>query len=136
MNKTLSAIIAGALFGVGAGAALGYWEARPWTTRSLVAESAKSVGTEKNPAARPQAVVGETTFNFDKMETGATQRHAFPIKNNGGSPLTVEFVSHTCKCTKVEMDGKDVEPQATMIVPPGEQRDILLEWSAQVPPGP
>lgn len=135
MNRTLVSIIVGTVVGIGAGVALGYWEARPWATRTLVAPPTKPSKDTTAPS-QPQAAIGETTFNFDKMESGATQKHSFPIKNNGGSPLTVEFVSHTCKCTKVEMDGNEVEPKATMIVPAGEQRDVLLEWSANVPAGP
>ena len=34
----------------------------------------------------PHAVVAETTFNFDNMESGTTQRHVFPIRNDGRRP--------------------------------------------------
>jgi hypothetical protein len=47
------------------------------------------------PTAEPQAVIGDTTFNFQKMESGTTQRHAFPIKNTGGESLTITYVTQT-----------------------------------------
>lgn len=139
MKTTLVWLLAAATIGVAAGAALGYWEAKPWTVRGgkVSAKSNPTAGEANDkPASAAQASIDETTFNFDKMESGTTQNHTFEIKNTGNSPLDLEFVSHTCKCTTVELDGNPVEPGASATVKPGESAKVLLEWAAKVPAGP
>src|SRR5688572_827171 len=120
MKTTLVWFLTAATIGVAAGAALGYWEARPWTVKNAATPATQESAEtgEKPPADAAQASIDETTFNFDKMESGTTQRHKFEIKNEGQSPLDLEFVSHTCKCTTVELNGKPVEPGASATVPP------------------
>lgn len=138
MKTTLVWLLTAATIGVAAGAALGYWEAKPWAVKST-ATAAKSTSADpevKPPADAAQAAIDETTFNFDKMESGTTQRHTFEIKNPGKSPLDLEFVSHTCKCTTVELNGKSVEPGASATVAPGDKAEVMLEWAAKVPAGP
>jgi hypothetical protein len=136
MRTTLTWAICAALLGSLAGVALGYWEARPWALGAASAPAAKADANPAKPLAAPKAQIAETTFNFDKMESGAKERHNFPIKNAGDAPLSIEFVSHTCKCTTVELDGKDVEPGAAAVVAPGDQAVVMLEWQAKVPAGP
>jgi hypothetical protein len=139
MRTTLTWVVCAVVLGVVGGAAVGYWEARPWTMHAdakptLPTSVAKD--SELPPASsEPQADFGETTFNFDKMESGTTQRHVFPIKNTGTAPLTLTFVSHTCKCTTVELNGKSVEPGSSDLIKPGEEGRVLLEWAAKVPAG-
>jgi Protein of unknown function (DUF1573) len=135
MRTTLTWAICAVLIGAVAGVALGYWEAHPGKTAPPTPplQAAKS---EAPATAGPKAVVAETTFNFDKMESGATQRREFPITNGGDEPLKIEFVSHTCKCTTVELNGNPVEPGSAVVVPPGEKAVIMLEWAAKVPAGP
>jgi hypothetical protein len=140
MKTTLVWFLTAATLGIAAGAALGYWEARPWTMSSgskpaPVATEPAAKG-DAPPANTAQAVIDETTFNFDKMESGTTQNHTFEIKNDGKSPLDLEFVSHTCKCTTVELNGEKVEPGAGATVSPGASAKVMLEWAAKVPPGP
>lgn len=139
MKTTLTWILVAATIGVAAGAALGYWEAKPWTVRGgkvpLAAEAAEAA-TKSKGANAPQASIDETTYNFEKMESGTTQQHTFEIENTGKSPLDLEFVSHTCKCTTVELNGRSVEPGAAATVQPGEAAQVLLEWAAKVPAGP
>jgi hypothetical protein len=136
MKTTLTWAICAILIGAVAGVALGYWEARPWA----VGAGAQPAETETPQVAKatsgPKTVVAETTYNFDKMESGSTDRREFPIKNGGDSPLTVTFVSHTCKCTTVELNGNPVEPGSSAVVSPGKQAVVLLEWAAKVPAGP
>ena len=139
MKTTFLWFVIAAIIGCAAGAVLGYWEARPWTMPTGERAAVKQAGeapAPKLPSDRAQASIDETTFNFDKMESGTKQRHAFPIKNTGKSPLDLQFVSHTCKCTKVELNGKEVEPGAGATVKPGESVEVLLEWAAKVPAGP
>jgi hypothetical protein len=130
VNKTIVWMAAAIVVGAAGGAALGYWEARPWTIHAAVD---KPAAPKEAPAAAsgeaPRAAIAETTYKFDKMETGAQGRHAFPIRNEGKSPLTVAFLSHTCKCTKVELDGKEVDAGDLITIPPGGQGEALLEWA-------
>lgn len=135
MKSTLSWVLAGAVVGILSGAALGYWEARPWAASASVAKSG-AAANDATPALGPKAVATDTTFRFGNMESGAKQRHIFPIRNEGGAPLTITFVSHTCKCTEVQLDGKLVEPGAVVVVPAGGAIDAQLEWAAKVAPGP
>jgi hypothetical protein len=140
MKTTLVWFLAAATIGVAAGAALGYWEAKPWTVKgakvSAKSDPAAGEATEKPSASAAQASIDETTFNFDKMESGTTQQHTFEIKNTGKSSLDLEFISHTCKCTTVALNGASVEPGASATVEPGESAKVLLEWAAKVPAGP
>jgi hypothetical protein len=135
MRTTLTWALCAVLIGAVAGVALGYWEARLGKSGPATPplQTTKSTGSEKSG---PKAVVAETTYNFDKMESGATQRHDFPITNGGDEPLKIEFVSHTCKCTTVELNGNPVEPGSSTVVPPGEKAVVMLEWAAKVPAGP
>ncbi|HEX6962558.1 MAG TPA: DUF1573 domain-containing protein [Lacipirellula sp.] len=136
MKTTLTWAICAILLGAVAGVALGYWEARPWAIDEAAPATESPASANATDTSGPTAVVGETTYNFDKMESGATDRHKFPIKNAGDSPLTVTFVSHTCKCTTVELNGKPVEPGSSAVVAPGDEAVVLLEWAAKVPAGP
>ncbi|RIK77399.1 MAG: hypothetical protein DCC67_12740 [Planctomycetota bacterium] len=139
MKTTLTWAIAAAILGAAAGAALGYWEARPWAMESAgrrTADANDRPQDAQHDAPQAVAAVDETTYNFGKMESGATQRRAFPIRNAGRIPLTVEFVSHTCKCTEVLLDGQHAEPGVTAVVKPGEQIEVVLEWEAPPTAGP
>jgi hypothetical protein len=130
MKTTAVWILTAMALGAAAGAALGYWEARPWAIHAAVDKPAAGKPKPAPPVAdAARAAVAETTFKFDKMEVGAQGRHTFPIRNEGKSPLTVEFLSHTCKCTKVELDGKVVEPGDRITIPPGGEGEALLEWA-------
>lgn len=139
MKSTFTSVLVAIVIGVAAGAALGYWEARPWAagiTAKKAADQPAAKVDSSAPAADPKAVVPETTFKFGNMETGAIQRHEFPIRNEGGGPLTINFVSHTCKCTEVRLDGKIVEPGATIVIEPHGKSEVVLKWEAKVGPGP
>jgi hypothetical protein len=146
MNRTLSFVLGGIAAGAVAGVAVGYWEARPWAANSASAAPNVAEATESSPAAPsaadpngplvPLAVVRETTFPFGNMESGDVQQHDFPVRNDGAGPLTVTYVSHTCKCTEVRMNGNPVEPGAAVVVRPGEEAKITLQWAAKVEPGP
>jgi len=135
MNSTFKWALGALVVGVGCGVALGFWEARPWTL-ALTSEPPRPTAAAPTNARDARAVIAETEFNFDRMESGAEQGHAFPIRNDGGRPLTVTFVSHTCKCTTVKLDGKDVEPGDSILIPPGEEKSAYLVWAAKVPAGP
>ncbi len=136
MRTTLTWAICAVLLGCLAGVGLGYWEARPWTVGAVSKPAATMVKDVAAQAAAPKLAIAETTFNFDKMEIGATQSHEFPIENTGDAPLSIEFVAHTCKCTTIALNGKAVEVGASVVVSPGEKAVVLLEWAAKVAAGP
>jgi hypothetical protein len=140
MNRTLSFVLAGVAAGTLTGVAVGYWEARPWVVGVRAAPAAKVGAGESTPApdapVAPKAVVPETIFRFGNMESGDTQNHAFPIRNEGTGPLTIDYVSHTCKCTEVRLNDEPSEPGAAIVVDAGEEAIITLQWAAKVPPGP
>lgn len=142
MKSTFSFVVAAVVVGIVAGAAVGYWEARPWaaggvaTSGGPVGKNSASAPAGSTQQGAPHAVAPETTFKFGNMESGATQRHTFPIRNEGDAPLSVNFVSHTCKCTEVRLGGELVEPGAGIVVPAHDAAEIMLEWAAKVAPGP
>lgn len=145
MKPILSCVAIPAVVGVVAGAAVGFWEARPWTAgRPIATPGEENPGAAPTPAASagapgsraPQLVVQETTFKFGNMETGAVQRHTFPVRNEGDGPLTINYVSHTCKCTTVALNDQEVQPGAEITVPPKSGATVMLEWTAKTPPGP
>jgi hypothetical protein len=136
MNSTLKPLLAALVLGVVGGYGLGYWEARPWELGQKQKPPVAEDSAKPDQPKGPQAVVAETKFAFGNMESGTNQTHDFPIENRGDAPLAVKFLTHTCKCTGVWMDGKEVEPEARATVAPGEKLVVTLNWAAMVPPGP
>lgn len=129
MKSVLGVILFAALSGLGLGAALGYLEGRLPEVSPPKLSSEGSEATESTSIVkRPIAELAETTFDFDRMERGTSMTHAFKIKNAGDAPLHVEVVSTTCKCTVGDLAKNDLAP--------GEETDIVLEWTAKVAPGP
>ncbi|QEG37097.1 DUF1573 domain-containing protein [Bythopirellula goksoeyrii] len=129
MKSVFGVVLFAVVSGIGLGAALGYLEGRlpegPSKNPSTVgAEQPESPSSLKGPVAE----VPETTFNFNRMERASSMSHAFKIKNTGDKPLHVEVASTTCKCTVGDLSENDI--------PPGEETDIVLEWTAKTPPGP
>lgn len=136
MTTTLKWALGAILVGAACGVALGFWEARPWSLAFANVPTKSAADAASGASSEAKAVVAEREFHFDKMESGTVQNHTFPIRNEGNRPLTVTFVSHTCKCTTVRLDGKDVEPGSSIVVPPGGEKAAFLEWEAKVPAGP
>ena len=127
MKPVLTIVFFAALAGVALGTALGYLEARLPDQQQVSKELAEPT-TKAEPTRGPMAQVPETTFNFDRIERGTSMKHKFKIRNVGDKPLKVEVVSTTCKCTVGDLGKNDI--------PPGEETDVELEWTAKTPPGP
>jgi hypothetical protein len=146
MKQTLAWAVVATLAGALGGVALGYWEARPWAVGLKPDSSAGKVSETADAASDTKAakvVVAETTYHFGNMESGTSQRREFPIRNRGQAPLTITFAAATCKCTAVELNGKPVErdgerieSNCTVVVPPGGEAKVMLEWAAKVGAGP
>jgi hypothetical protein len=128
MRTLLKLTLISALAGVALGAAVAYVEVRPWAVvdvREIKEDAAESPAAE---AKLPRAEFPETAYNFGNMERGATLKHAFQVRNTGDAPLTVKVINTTCKCTVGDLAKNELAP--------GEESDILLEWTAKTPAGP
>ena len=133
MKSLIKLVMFSALAGLALGVAAAYVEVRPWAVITL-SPSPESEGPESDDTVEPtatgnaEAEFPETTFNFGKMERGATMSHAFKVRNVGSRPLRVEVVSTTCKCTVGDLEKNEI--------PPNEESDVLLEWTAKTAAGP
>jgi len=67
--------------------------------------------------ATPQAVVGETAFDFGTIFEDRVLSHTFVIKNTGTATLRLEDVDPDCACTVASFD---------KTIPPGGQGEITL----------
>lgn len=135
--KSILGVCGGAVAaGVAAGALLGYVEARPWTWRPENFQPAAPAEEEQAQSRKPLLRVDEPIYNFDAMEVGTTERHTFRIANESDQPVSVAYVSMTCQCTGLALDGETVEPGAERTIAPGETLAAELEWEAKPPPRP
>lgn len=141
MKSFLTLILCSVLVGLGLGAALGYFEARP---ASLVAQESEKEATNSEAESEaseqrgdfPKIVFSEKIYNFDRIERGTSMQHDFIARNDGTAPLYIRFESNTCKCTGVKLGGRLVEPGGQISVPPGKETQVTLEWAAKTPAGP
>lgn len=138
MKNLLAWIAVAAVFGVVLGIVLGYVEARPWAFQvpepggSLEASHAGHDHPEQQKL--PELTIEEPVFDFGNMEIGTSRRHTFPITNEGEVPLTVKYLTNTCQCTAVELDGRTAEGSPPLTLQPGESSSIELEWIAKGSP--
>jgi hypothetical protein len=65
----------------------------------------------------PQAVIGETTFDFGTIYEDRPLTHTFVIRNTGTAPLHIEEVDPDCACTVAQYD---------KTIPPGGRGEITL----------
>jgi hypothetical protein len=126
MKPVILILLLAAAAGAGLGTALGYIEAR------LPEQPARSTGAteaeDDRPKRGPVAQVPEKEFNFDRIEQGASMKHAFKIRNVGDAPLKVSVLKTTCKCTVGDLAKNEIAP--------GEETEVELEWTAKTSPGP
>ena len=128
MRSILLLILVSAVVGLVLGAALGYYQARPWAIGDHADFRAQSnVNISSTTGQETLFEVPEKVFNFGKMERGTTMSHAFKIVNTGESPLSIEVVGSTCKCTVGELEQSELAP--------GEETDVMLEWTAKTEAG-
>lgn len=129
MRSVLLLILVSAVVGLVLGAALGYYQARPWALGDHAEFQAQSdVDLSSADTAESQFEVPEKVFNFGKMERGTTMTHAFKIVNTGESSLSIQVVGSTCKCTVGELEQNRIAP--------GEETEVTLEWTAKTEAGP
>ncbi len=96
---------------------------RRWVLRLgavlLLGVGALAWGVQPQPALAgdPQAVIGQTTFDFGKIFEDRALTHTFVVKNTGTAPLRIEDVDPDCACTV---------PSYDKVIPPGGQGNITL----------
>ena len=77
--------------------------------------------TDERNANRPQILTAATTGERQEVRKVLSAKAILYLQKQIGSieagPLTINYVSHTCKCTGVEMDGRKVEPGVSIVVP-------------------
>jgi hypothetical protein len=69
-------------------------------------------------AAPPKAVFDRLEFDLGIVDSLATYRHTFLVKNAGGLPLELARGPAVCKCTKTELPEKPI--------PPGGQAELVI----------
>ena len=97
-------------------------------------------------AARPprptpkaaKAVVAETTYNFGNMESGTTQRHEFPIRNEGDGAADRQLRLAHLQMHRRSSSTASRSSQALEQCRRAARRrgKVLLEWAAKVAAGP
>lgn len=125
MKPVLIIVLLSAMAGVGLGTALGYIEARGLGSRSITEAADEPL---RQSTSGPRAEIPERTYNFHRMERGTSMSHAFKVRNIGDAPLHLEVASTTCKCTVGDLSKNDI--------PPGEETEVELEWTAKSAAGP
>ena len=68
-------------------------------------------------------IVGGGTYDFGTMKQGSHRTHKFVFKNVGGSPVYLEFLSSTCKCTVGKFKNATLQP--------GQETEVELDWYAE-----
>jgi hypothetical protein len=128
MKSMIKLVVFSALAGVGLGVAVAYVEVRPWAVITLSPETNLIEAPGPDDPDRAKAVVPETIFHFGNMELGTTKSHAFKVRNVGNRSLRVGVSGTTCKCTVGDLEKNEI--------PPNEETEVLLEWTAKTPVGP
>lgn len=112
--------------GIAAGVYCTSLEFKPGDIPSLVRPASSGVAdpTANSTFKRPPkaVVVNGERYSFGRMNRNEKLAHTFYVRNEGGSPLTLVKGHTTCKCTVSQLDKGEI--------PPGEQAEIRLEWTA------
>jgi hypothetical protein len=94
-------------------------------SRTPTAAAVEKIGEKKGPRL---VVVGGTSFQFDTISYGATEYHAFAVKNEGTERLTLDYTHPSCgACIDVE------DPYKHVGVAPGESAKVVVKYMAMKP---
>lgn len=83
-------------------------------------EKPANAATIPQEGGLPKAIVEEPVYNFGVMEAGEELEHVFLIRNDGDGKLILTPGQATCKCTKFELDKKELEP--------GDSAKATVRW--------
>ena len=73
----------------------------------------------------PYLTVDNEHYDFGVLENGEEGEHAFVIRNEGDSPLEIELLEISCKCTS-----SDLAAGRKVVIEPGKTFDVKLSWHA------
>ncbi len=96
--------------------------AEPAAVKPAVTEPAAAPGM-----GSPHLTVDRNTYDFGKVEPGATLDGKFVLTNDGGAPLVVKDVSVSCGCT--------IPDKKNFTIAPGESKDLNFTYSVGRHPG-
>jgi hypothetical protein len=82
-------------------------------------------GSVAAPGKDPYVKVDNEHYDFGVLENGEEGEHSFVISNEGRSPLEIELLDVSCKCTSADLvEGRKVEIKS------GESFPVKLSWHA------
>ena len=126
----VSAVIIGGVFGYIAGDR--FADEYPYTLeqeKEFLAKKAANRTEEPEPVSQPAVdsskshpavAMDEETFNFGVFEKEQKGEHAFTIRNEGKSSLTLEVLNKSCSCTSVDLSRRSVSP--------GQDAKVTMHW--------
>ena len=126
----VSAVIIGGVFGYIAGDR--FADEYPYTLeqeKEFLAKKAANRTEEPEPVSppavdssksHPAVAMDEETFNFGVFEKEQKGEHAFTIRNEGKSSLTLEVLNKSCSCTSVDLSRRSVSP--------GQDAKVTMHW--------
>ncbi|NUQ61958.1 MAG: DUF1573 domain-containing protein [Pirellulales bacterium] len=117
--------------GVGVGSALVRLEQAPWDGSAAPTKPNESAATIPT-GPHPTAVAETDKHDFGALDSHATGRHSFVIKNTGQAVLKLTKGSTSCKCT-ASLLGDNAE---SADVPTGGSTEVTLEWKGKGFKGP
>ncbi len=118
------AIILG--LGVGVGSAVVRLERTRWDGISAVPKADQAPASIPE-GPHPSAIVDNDKHDFGALDSHATGRHAFVIRNTGEAILKLTRGDTTCKCTASLLG----ESGDAAEVHPGESTEVTLEWKGK-----
>ncbi len=78
----------------------------------------------------PVAFVEEPAHTFGTMAISTKNSHRFVIENRGEADLEMQAGETTCKCTTFGFENADEEPLQHVVVAPGQQVVLLVNWKS------
>lgn len=105
--------------------------ARPWQVGDF------RVAGNLSPGVSPGAVQAtETTHVFGTVGVGAKGSHAFTVRNVGTGPLRLTRGATSCTCTIAGFEGAEAGGDDRIVLPPGTETQVRLEWQGKGAGGP
>lgn len=104
---------------------------RPWQVGDF------RVSGELAPGS-PSGIVeaSETTHAFGTVGVGAKGSHAFTVRNVGTGPLRLTRGATSCTCTIAGFEGAEAGGDDRVVLPPGGETQVRLEWQGKGAGGP
>jgi hypothetical protein len=92
----------------------------------------------KQEGPAPKLVIDEdTVYKFNVLAQETKGKHEWTFKNEGPGVLEVRGESVTCSCTTSDLfDSKDLKAGKSMMIPPGESRQVTVNWDTKKFEGP